>query len=101
MGLCSLAAIHLGPNYGGGNEDNGNLLQKIPRMYCYTQCTLQQATTDPHCLVIPGLSWASLDQSLWGHCSFLLGPVARKILFVPSKSLFPSPVYDVAALWRG
>ena len=79
------------PNYGGGNEDNGNLLQKIPRMYCYTQCTLQQATTDPHCLVIPGLSWASLDQSLWGHCSFLLGPVAHKILFVPSKSLFPSP----------
>ena len=26
---------------------------------------------------------------LWGHCSFLLGPGAHKILFVPSKSLFP------------
>ena len=25
----------MGPNYGGGNEDNGNLLQKI---LCYTQC---------------------------------------------------------------
>ena len=30
--------------------------------------------------------WISL---LWGHCSFLLGPVAPKGLFVPSKSLFP------------
>ena len=25
----------------------------------------------------------------WGHCSFLLGPGVYKILFVPSKSLFP------------
>ena len=26
---------------------------------------------------------------LWGHCSFLLGPAVCKVLFVPSKSLFP------------
>ena len=26
------------PSYGVGNEDNGNLLQKIPYMYCYIQC---------------------------------------------------------------
>ena len=25
-------------NYGGGNEDNGHLLQNVPCMYCYTQC---------------------------------------------------------------
>ena len=36
--LCSLPAIYLGPNYGGGNEDNGDLPQKIPGMHCYTQC---------------------------------------------------------------
>ena len=30
--------------------------------------------------------WVSL---LGGHCSFLLGPGAHKVLFVPSKSLFP------------
>ena len=30
--------------------------------------------------------WVSL---LWGHCCFLLGPGAHKVLFVPSKSLFP------------
>ena len=38
MELCALPAIFWGPNYGGGNEDNGNLLQKIAYMYCYIQC---------------------------------------------------------------
>ena len=27
--LYSLPVIYLGPNYGGGNEDNGDLLQKV------------------------------------------------------------------------
>ena len=52
--------------------------------------TLQQATTDLR------LCWRLLDTHrqvwvslLWGHCSFLLGPGAHKVLFVPSKSLFP------------
>ena len=33
---------YLGPNYGGGNEDNednGDLPLKIPCMYCHTQCS--------------------------------------------------------------
>ena len=52
--------------------------------------TPQQATVDPR------LCWRLLDTHrqvwlslLWGHCSFLLGPGAHKVLFVPSKSLFP------------
>ena len=52
--------------------------------------TLQQATTDP------GLRQRLLDTHrhvwvsfLWGHCSFLLGAGVHKVLFVPSKSLFP------------
>ena len=51
---------------------------------------LQQATTDPR------LRWRLLDTHrqvwvslLWGHGSFLLGPGAHSVLFVPSKSLFP------------
>ena len=36
-----------------------------------------------------GQVWVSL---LWGHCSFLLGSGMHKVLFVPAKSLFPSPV---------
>ena len=52
--------------------------------------TLQQAITDP-CLCQRFLDthkqvWVSL---LWSHCSFLLDPGAHKVLFVPSKSLFP------------
>ena len=35
MGLCFLPVIYLGPNYGGGNEDNGDLLQNVLcRHYC-------------------------------------------------------------------
>ena len=52
--------------------------------------TLQQATAHLH------LHWRLLDTHrqvwvslLWEHCSFLLGPGADKLSFVPSKSLFP------------
>ena len=52
--------------------------------------TLQQVTANPR------LRWRLLDTHghiwfsfLWGHCSYLLGPSAHKVLFVPSKSLFP------------
>ena len=44
----------------------------------------------------PGHTWASLGQSLGGHCPFLLGPGAHKVLFVPSKSV--SPV--LCKFWR-
>ena len=30
--------LDLRPNYGGGNEDNRDLLQKIPCRHCCTQC---------------------------------------------------------------
>ena len=30
----------LRPNYGGGKEDNGDLLQKVPCMHHHTQCSL-------------------------------------------------------------
>ena len=52
--------------------------------------TLQQATADP------GLHLRLLDthRQVWvsllrGHCSLCLGPGAHRVLFVPSKSLFP------------
>ena len=52
--------------------------------------TLQQATPDPclrwRLLDTHGQVWVSF---LWGHCFFPLGPGAHKVLFVPSKSLFP------------
>ena len=52
--------------------------------------TLQQATANPRLcqrlLDTHRQIWASLMR---GPCSFLLGPGAHKVLFVPSKSLFP------------
>ena len=52
--------------------------------------TLKQATADPHLpqrfLDCHGQVCARL---LWGHCYLLLGPGAHKVLFVPSKRLFP------------
>ena len=52
--------------------------------------TLQQATADPHLhrrlLDTHRQVWVSL---LWGHCYFLLGSGVHKVLFVPSKGLFP------------
>ena len=51
---------------------------------------MQQTTTDPHlCQRLWDTHrqvWVSL---LWGHCFFLLGLGVHKVLFVPSKSLFP------------
>ena len=37
----------------------------------------------------PGHSWQVWVSLLRSHCSFLLGPGVHKVLFVPSKSLFP------------
>ena len=85
--------FHLRPNYVGGNDDSGNLLPKVPCMHALLHAvppTLQQATADPclcrRLLDTPGQVWVSL---LWGHCSFLLGPDVYKVLFLPSKCLFP------------
>ena len=36
---CVLSLLFdLRPNYGGGNEDSGHLLQKVPCTHCCTQC---------------------------------------------------------------
>ena len=80
-----------GPNYGGGNEDNGDLLQKVPCTHCCTQCP-QPCSRPPLTHTSTRDSWTLIGKSgclLWGHCSFLLGPGVHKVLFVPSKSLFP------------
>ena len=58
-------------------------------------CTATLSASDPaagHRQPTPlsetlGHSQAGLG--LWGHCTFLLGPGAHKVLFMLSKSLFP------------
>ena len=57
MELCYLPAIYLGPNYGGCNEDNGDLLQKIP-----SQCP-QTCSRPPLTHAFAGDSWTLTDKS--------------------------------------
>ena len=38
---------------------------------------------------------------MWGQCSFLLGPGAHKVLFVPSKRLFPQSCVSSAGSMVG
>ena len=72
------------------------MVTSFKRSYTYTVTlsvpTLQQATTNPR------LHWRLLDthRQVWvslsqGHCSFSW-VLVHKVLFVPSKSQFPSPV---------
>ena len=72
-----MAAITICSDFGAPqNKDNDDLPQKIPGMYCSTQClpTLQQATTNSHlCWRLPDTHRQVQDSFLWGHCSFLLG----------------------------
>ena len=65
------------------------LLRSVPPECSLKQATLKRATDAPplcgRVLDTHGRVWVSF---LWGHRSFLLGPGAHKVLFVPSKSLF-------------
>ena len=90
-GCVPFLLFDLRPNYGGGNEDKGDLLQKVPCMHCYTQCP-QPCSRPPPTHASAEDSWTLMGKSgsVSGvHCSLLLGPSGHKVLFVPSKSLFP------------
>ena len=81
-GCVSSLLFDLKPNYGGGNEYNG----------CHTHhpqpCSrpLPTHTSTGDSWILSGKSGSV---SCGGHCSFPLGPGAHKVLFLPSKSLFP------------
>ena len=68
-------------------------LMPYPRLLHPDPLPLQQATADPYlCWRLLDTHWQVWSSLLWGHCSFLLCLGAHKVSFVPSKSLFPSPV---------
>ena len=54
--------LDLRPNYGGGNEDNGDLLQKVPCTHCYTQCP-QPCSRPLPTHASAGDSWTLLGKS--------------------------------------
>ena len=68
-------------------------MQGLPGLLYSLFLTPQQATVN-HASVKD--SWALLGTHrqiwlslLWGHSSFFLAPGVHKVLFVPSKGLFP------------
>ena len=61
----------LRPNYSGGNEDNGDLLQKVPCRHCCTQCP-QPCSSPPPTHASTRDSWTPTGKS--GLGSLLLSP---------------------------
>ena len=84
--------LDLRSNYGGGNEDNSDLLQKVPCTHCCTQCP-QPCSRPPPTHASAGDSWTLTGKSgvspLWGHCSFLLGLGAQGSVCALPESVSP------------
>ena len=89
QGCVPSLLFDLRPNYSRGNEDNDDLLQKVP---CYTQCPLP-CSRPPLTHASSGDSYTLICKSGSVSCGvtapFCLVLSVHKVLFVPSKSLFP------------
>ena len=83
----------LKPNYCGGN-DNGVLLQKVPFMYCWTQCP-QTWSRPPPTHSFAGDSWTLTGKSESVSCG-VTAPFSwvHKVLFVPSRVCFLCKFYN-------
>ena len=80
-------------NYGGGNEDKGDLLQKVPCIHSCTQCP-QPCSWPPPTHTFARDSWTLTGKSGSVSCGvtasfFWVLVYTRFFLLVPSKSLFP------------
>ena len=84
------SVIYRGPNYGGGNEDNGDLLQKIPCTHCYTQCP-QPCRRPPPTHTSAGDSWTLMGKS--GSVSWGVTAPFSWVLVQTRFCLCPTRVY--------
>ena len=64
--LCSLPVVWPETKIGGGNEDNGDLLQKVPWRHCHSQC--------PH--PAAGHRWPTLLLETSGHSQAKSGSIS-------------------------
>ena len=85
----------LRPNYGGGNEENGDLLQKAPCTHCCPQCPWPCSRPPPTC-ASAGDSWTltgksgSVSHGLTAPFSWVL--VCTRFCLYPPRVCSPSPV---------
>ena len=61
-GCVPSLSFDLRPNYGGGNEDNGDLLQKVPGIQCCTQCP-RPCSRPPPTHALTEDPWTLMDRS--------------------------------------
>ena len=81
-------------NYGRGNEDNGDLLQKVPCRHCYSQCP-QPCSRPTPTHASSGYSWTLLGKSGSVSCG-VTAPfswvLVCTVCLCPLRVCFPSPV---------
>ena len=93
---CVLSLLFdLRSNYGGGNEDNRGLLQKVLCMCCHTQCL--QTFRQPLPTHVPAReSWTLTGKSgSVSHgvsASFCWVQMCTRLCLCPPRVCFPSPV---------
>ena len=93
--LSNFTSLHFTSNYGGGNEDNGDLLQKIPCPHCCTPCP-QPCSRPPLAHASARDSWTLTGKSGSVSCrvtapfSWVL--VRTRFCLCPPRICFPSPV---------
>ena len=85
----------LGPNSGGGNEDNGDLLQKVLCMHCRTHCP-RPCSRPPQTHASARDSWTLTGKFGLVSCGvtapFSWVLVCTKFCLCPLRVCFPSPV---------
>ena len=97
---CVPSPLFTGAKLSGGNEDNGDLLQKVPCTHCYTQCP-QPCNRPPPIHASARDSWTLTGKSGSVSCGvtapFSWVLVGTRFCLCPSESLF-SPV--LCKFWR-
>ena len=96
---CVLSLLFdLRPNYGGGKEDNGDLLQKVPCRHCYSQCP-QPCSRPTPTHASSGYSWTLLGKS--GSVSCGVTAPFSWVLVHMRFCLYPPRVYFPVLLSSG
>ena len=95
VGLYFLPIFDLRLNYGRDNEDNGDLLQKIPCTHYYIQCP-QPCNRPPLTHTSTRDSWTPMGKSGSVSCGvtapFSWVLVCTRFCLCPPRVCFPSPV---------
>ena len=97
QGYVPSLLFDLRPNCGGGNEDNGDLLQKVPSTHCHTQCP------EPCSRPLPihtsaGDSWTLTGKSGSVSCGV---PVPFSWVLVRTRFCFPNSLFPQSCVSSG